>query len=77
MTNWKHPIKEPPQDDSMIIVIRDWGEFVTRDYAHYEYKRFYFPYTIIEGHSLEDEYLNVILWTDLPELPENLKNKEL
>ena len=76
-TEWKHPKENPPQDDSMVLVVRDWGNFVIRDYAHYEYGKFYFPYTILEGEAMENEYINVILWTELPELPENLKQIEL
>ena len=78
MNNWKHPINNPPKDESMVLVVREWGEFVMRDYAYYEYGKFGFPYTIInEDTTQEVPYDNVILWTELPELPKHLKNKEL
>ncbi len=78
MNNWKHPTDNPPEDDSMILVVRDWRNFVTRDYAYYEYGKFKFPYTIFDGEPLHDEhYDNVILWTELPKLPKHLKNIEL
>lgn len=78
MNKWKDPIKKPPQDDSMVLVVRSWEDYVTRDYAYYEYGKFMFPYTMMgETPHHDEEYDNVILWQELPELPKHLKIKEL
>ena len=75
-TEWKHPKENPPKGNSMVLVAIDLGKNVERNYAHYRYRKFYFANTE-KRERIDGMYGNVILWTELPELPENLKSIEL
>ena len=74
MNKWKNPKTSPPKGNSMVLVAIDLGKDIERNYAHYRYRKFYFANT---EKRIEGMYGNVILWTELPELPENLKQIEL